>query len=158
LKKKIFILTLLACCFAFAEEKQKEFDYQDMHFKCVGTFKTGWRLCYDTKSVYVDKEKKEVRALMLNLIPQEEEDKIRKDFEKLYQDVEKETGQKPAVNIDALTYDAVLEKSMGCIVKTDCKSDSLDALCQDSLMYKISLPEGSPYRTLRDTLCKDVKF
>jgi hypothetical protein len=92
---------------------------------------------------------------MLSYPSEEKVNKVKEDVKKLYQETEKETGEKPAISEDAMVKNIVIEnESIGCVVETDCKSDNIKAFCQDGFIYNIQLSKDSPYQKLNTILCK----
>lgn len=142
----------------FLAQAQEVIKYGDFEFVYVDSFpkdKGGGKLYYDKNSVKVDKEKGIVKGIMLSYPSEEKVNKVKEEVKKLYQETEKETGEKPAISEDAMVKNIVIEnESIGCVVETDCKSDNIKAFCQDGFIYNIQLSKDSPYQKLNTILCK----
>lgn len=142
----------------FLVQAQDVIKYGNFEFVYIDSFpkdKGGGKLYYDKNSVKVDKEKGVVRGIMLSYPSEEVVNKVKEDVKKLSQETEKEIGEKPAVPEEAIVKNIIIEeKSIGCLVETDCKSDQIKALCQDGFTYIIQLSKDSPYEKLNRILCK----
>lgn len=149
------VVILLAVFSGYAQEVIK---YGDFEFVYVDSFpkdKGGGKLYYDKNSVKVDKEKGVVRGIMLSYPSEEKIEKVKEKVKKIYQETEKETGEKPAISQEAMIKNIIMEEeSIGCVVETDCKSDHIKAFCQDGFTYHIQLSKDTPYEKLNKILCK----